>query len=70
MNDNITTRINNDKACLRSAGKGRWSEQFKTIVNEKSDPIISLTFATRAQCIKWIRGTKIRFVLGSVILNG
>lgn len=70
MNDNITTRINNDKACLRAAGKGRWSEMLGTVVNENGDPIISVTFTTRAQCIKWIRSTKVHFVISSIIVNG
>jgi len=70
MNDNITTRINNDKACLRAAGKGRWSEKLGTVVNDKNEPIISVTFATRAQCIQWIRSTKVHFVIGSIIVNG
>jgi len=70
MNDNTTIRINNDKECLRKAGKGRWSEKLGTVVNEANDPIISVTFITRAQCVKWIRATKVRFQLGSVIING
>jgi hypothetical protein len=70
MNDNITIRVNNDKAILRTAGKGRWSENMGTIVNDKNEPLISVTFATRAQCIKWLRATKVRFVLGSILVNG